>query len=116
MRGTGVEVTPHPLAPLAELAARNDPNSPLLAGQLTATYPRAFEPQLGREEIVNYPNQGARHCQPGLALSIFCDMQPARSCVSATKDGAVVLRLAEPASVLTVIRNASLWVKGSFEA
>ena len=57
--GTGVKVTPHPLAPLAELAARSDPASPLLAGKLTATYPRAFNEELGREEIVNYPNQGA---------------------------------------------------------
>jgi len=55
-----VEVTPHPLAPLVALAARNDPASPLLAGRLTATYPRAFNEQLLREEIVNYPNQGVQ--------------------------------------------------------
>ena len=59
-RSAGVEVTPHPLAPLVALAQRNDPASPLLAGRLAATYPRAFNEQLLREEIVNYPNQGAQ--------------------------------------------------------
>ena len=59
-RSAGVEVTPHPLAPLAALAARSDLASPLLAGRLTATYPRAFNEQLLREEIVNYPNQGVQ--------------------------------------------------------
>lgn len=50
---------PHPLQPLIELAARADAPSPLLAGTLTATYPTAFNEQLGEPTIVNYPNQGA---------------------------------------------------------
>ena len=57
---TGVEVTPHPLALLKALARRSDPRSPCLDGRLTATYPTAWNEQLGREEIVNYPNQGER--------------------------------------------------------
>ena len=57
-------MTPHPLAPLVALAGRHDPASPLLAGRLTATYPKAFNEQLLREEIVNYPNQGG--CPAGV--------------------------------------------------
>ena len=64
-----MEVTPHPLAPLVALAARSDPASPLLAGRLTATYPRAYNEQLGREEIVNYPNQGAPQCRAAQAVA-----------------------------------------------
>ena len=59
VRVTGVEVAPHPLDPLKALAKRRDPRSPCLDGRLSATYPTAWNEQLGREEIVNYPNQGA---------------------------------------------------------
>lgn len=54
----GEPLQPHPLQPLADLAASAGAGYENVAGVLTATYPDMWRPDLGRKVCVRYPNGG----------------------------------------------------------